>query len=223
MSAYAAGALQNSFFECGGFLGYLFLVGVCELGNDRALALLCTTRGAADVACIAFSGAGCSNGVGYLGACVCTGCCTLFGSVLAGGAGALFERCGNRLPFAPGVAIRVFGDCSTACHLLATVGTVRVARIALSGGFLCWQTDNGRQNDAVMYGALASLAAGPVMLKVQYGGYVGWERDGDCPMTLRADLGWSFGDFIIKTGWQSGFRDWPFNQFRVGLEYRLGD
>ena len=29
-------------------------------------------------------------------------------------------------------------------------------RVALSTGFLCWQTDNGRQNDAIMFGALAS-------------------------------------------------------------------
>ena len=95
------------------------------------------------------------------------------------------------------------------------------ARVALSGGFLCWQTDNGRQNDAVMYGALATLAAGPALLKVQYGGYVGWERDGDCPMTLRADLGWAFGDFSVNAGWQMGFHDWPFHQIRIGLQYKF--
>ena len=95
------------------------------------------------------------------------------------------------------------------------------ARLALSGGFLCWQTDNGRQNDAVMYGALASLAAGPASLKVQYGGYVGWELDGDCPMTLRADLGWAFGNMSLKAGWQTGFKDWYYNQVRIGLEYRF--
>ena len=96
-----------------------------------------------------------------------------------------------------------------------------VARIALSGGFLCWQTDNGRQNDAVMYGALASLAAGPAYLKVQYGGYVGWERDGDCAMTLRADLGWAFGDLSVTGGWQMGFQDWPFQQLRIGVQYQF--
>ena len=95
------------------------------------------------------------------------------------------------------------------------------ARIALSGGFLCWQTDNGRQNDAVMYGALASLASGPVLLKVQYGGYVGWELDGDCPMTLRTDLAWNFADFSLQMGWQHGFRDWPFNQLRIGMGYNF--
>lgn len=102
----------------------------------------------------------------------------------------------------------VFSDCVT-------------ARVALSGGFLCWQTDNGRQNDAVMYGLLASLDAGRFHFQTQYGGYVGWERDGDAPMTLRLDTGYSFGDFSVKTGWQVGFKDWPFHQLRIGLEYRF--
>ena len=92
-------------------------------------------------------------------------------------------------------------------------------RVALSGGFLCWQTDNGRQNDAVMYGALAALTAGPFSFRTQYGGYVGWEQDGDAPMTLRADAGWSFGDLSINAGYQVGFVDWPFQQVRFGLSY----
>ena len=94
-------------------------------------------------------------------------------------------------------------------------------RVAVSGGFLCWQTDNGRQNDAVMYGALAGLTAGAFSVKAQYGGYVGWEQDGDAPMTLRADAAWSFGDFSINAGYQYGLNDWPFHQLRIGLEFRF--
>ncbi|MBR2608885.1 MAG: hypothetical protein IKC68_04070, partial [Bacteroidales bacterium] len=94
-----------------------------------------------------------------------------------------------------------------------------VMRVALSGGFLCWQTDNGRQNDAVMYGALFSLACGPFTFRTQYGGYVGWEAMGDAPMTLRADLGWAFGDFSLNAGYQVGFNHWPFHQFRLGVSY----
>lgn len=96
-----------------------------------------------------------------------------------------------------------------------------VLRIAAGGGFLCWQTDNGRQNDAVLYGALASLAAGPFRLRAQYGGYVGWEGDGDAPMTARADMGWVIGDLAINVGCQLGFKDWPYNQVRIGLEYNF--
>lgn len=98
----------------------------------------------------------------------------------------------------------------------------RVAfRLAVSGGFLCWQTDNGRQNDAVMYGVLAALYAGEFSVRTQYGGYVGWEQDGDAPMTLRADAAWSFGDFSVKAGYQYGFNDWPFHHFRIGLELKF--
>lgn len=95
------------------------------------------------------------------------------------------------------------------------------ARLAIAGGFLCWQTDNGRQNDAAMYSALATITAGLFSIKTQYGGYVGWEHDGDAPMTLRADAAWSFGDFSINAGYQYGFKDWPFQQFRVGIELRF--
>lgn len=94
-------------------------------------------------------------------------------------------------------------------------------RVALSGGFLCWQTDNGRQNDAVMYGALASLTAGRFSFRTQYGGYVGWEQDGDAPMTLRADVGWAFGDLSVNAGYQVGFSDWPFHQIRMGLSFNF--
>lgn len=94
-------------------------------------------------------------------------------------------------------------------------------RVALSTGFLCWQTDNGRQNDAVMYGALASLTAGPVVLRTQFGGYVGWEREGDAPMTVRMDAKWGIGDFAVGMGWQMGLADWPFHQFRIGVEYEF--
>lgn len=111
-----------------------------------------------------------------------------------------------------------FFDATFGRELLRYGGNLSL-RVALSGGFLCWQTDNGRQNDAVMYGALASLRAGSFTLKAQYGGYVGWEGDGDAPMSLRTDAGWSFGDLSVNVGYQVGFNDWPFHQIRQGVQY----
>ncbi len=99
-------------------------------------------------------------------------------------------------------------------------GGVR-ARLALSTGFLCWQTDVRRQNDAMMYGAYASLAAGRFELSAEYGGYVGWEKYGDAPMTLKTSLSCGFGNFTIKLQHQLGFVDWPYNQIRFGAEYRF--
>lgn len=96
-----------------------------------------------------------------------------------------------------------------------------VFRTALSAGFLCWQTGNGRQNDAVMYGALASLKAGSFKAEVDYGGYVGWEGIGDRPMTLKTKLSWSIGRFSINAMHQVGFVHWPFHQIRLGASYSV--
>lgn len=92
-------------------------------------------------------------------------------------------------------------------------------RVAASAGFLCWQTDNGRQNDAVMYGVAGYYRKEYFSLEAQFGGYVGWEKLGDSPMTLRvkADIGkvsWRFRPFVQ---YQHGFKDWPFDQYRLGL------
>lgn len=96
-----------------------------------------------------------------------------------------------------------------------------VFRTALSGGFLCWQTDNGRQNDAVMYGILASMKSGRFALEAEYGGYVGWEQCGDAPMTLKTSASWDIGDLSLRLQHQVGFVDWPFHQIRFGVEYRF--
>ena len=98
-----------------------------------------------------------------------------------------------------------------------------VFRTALSGGFLCWQTDNGRQNDAVMYGILASMKSGRLGLEAEYGGYVGWEQCGDAPMTLKTSASWDVGDLSLRLQHQVGVVDWPFHQIRFGVEYRLGN
>ena len=96
-----------------------------------------------------------------------------------------------------------------------------VFRTALSGGFLCWQTDNGRQNDAVMYGILASMKSGRFGIEAEYGGYVGWEQCGDAPMTLKSSASWDIGDFSLRLQHQVGLVDWPFHQIRFGVEYRF--
>lgn len=94
-------------------------------------------------------------------------------------------------------------------------------RTALSTGFLCWQTDNGRQNDAVMYGLHASLKSGPFHVEAEYGGYVGWEQHGDAPMTLKTSVSWDIGSFSLRLMHQAGFVDWPFHQVRAGVVYRI--
>ena len=94
--------------------------------------------------------------------------------------------------------------------------------IAASAGFLCWQTDNGRQNDAVMYGLKASYRYRFLSLSGEYGGYVGWERDGDTPMTLKTRMSADIGNVTFSLGHQVGFVDWPFHQLRFGIQLNFG-
>ncbi|MCM1176501.1 MAG: hypothetical protein NC308_02415 [Clostridium sp.] len=94
-------------------------------------------------------------------------------------------------------------------------------RLAASGGFLCWQTDNGRQNDAIMYGLKTELTARRLKASAEYGGYVGWEKDGDAPMTIKVRFGYELKIVELSIGYQAGLMDWPFHQISVGVICRL--
>ncbi len=107
---------------------------------------------------------------------------------------------------------------------------IREFRIAASGGFLCWQTDNGRQNDAVMYGLMLKASSRHFTFSETFGGYMGWEnRDcdstgnhpGDSPMSLKTDLVLHFGRLDAILRHQYGLQDWPFHQFRIGVAYNF--
>lgn len=94
-------------------------------------------------------------------------------------------------------------------------------RLAGSAGFLCWQTDNGRQNDAVMYGVQAQLNHAYFSLDATWGGYVGWERYGDAPMTVKVRAAGHVKGFEPYVQYQYGIKDFPFHQIRVGVVYNL--
>ena len=102
-------------------------------------------------------------------------------------------------------------------------GFVRELRLALSTGFLCWQTDNGRQNDAVMGGVLASLETSWFTLGAELGAYSGWEEDGDRPARVRLRLDIRPWEASLHPFFQSciGLHDYPFTQFRAGLAWSL--
>lgn len=92
-------------------------------------------------------------------------------------------------------------------------------RLAASAGFLCWQTDNGRQNDAVLYDFRLSWQPGKFRLAASIGGYSGWEGDGDRPLTVKFRAGWSAGRLSPFVYLQHGLHDYPFTQFSAGLRY----
>jgi hypothetical protein len=104
-------------------------------------------------------------------------------------------------------------------HSFHLIGGNHYLRLAASGGFLCWQTDNGRQNDAVMYGVMLAYTIENFTIDTCFGGYAGWERDGDQPMTLKTNLSYRIGNLSLRIGHQVGFKDWPYHQIRVGATY----
>lgn len=112
-----------------------------------------------------------------------------------------------------------FFDIATGRDIYSSADKKTRLRMALSTGFLCWQTANGRQNDAVMYGMMTSLTSGRFKAELDYGGYIGWEGAGDSPMTLKTKLSWKIGNFSIAAMHQVGFIDWPFHQIRIGATY----
>lgn len=89
-------------------------------------------------------------------------------------------------------------------------------RISASGGFLCWQTDVGRQNDAVMYGVQAAWNCRKLYVKTTWNGYAGWEKDGDRPMVVKAQLSYKLRSISIDTYYKMGLVDWPFRQLSLG-------
>ena len=113
-----------------------------------------------------------------------------------------------------------FGKGKTFPYADATDAKVEL-RFAGSAGFLCWQTDNGRQNDAVMYGLQMLLKSEYVSLRAVWSGYVGWEKDGDRPMTIKARLAGHIKGFEPFAEYQYGIKDYPFHQVRVGLAYNI--
>jgi len=94
-------------------------------------------------------------------------------------------------------------------------------RIAASAGFLCWQTANARQNDALMYGVQTTLRHEYASLQATWGGYVGWERYGDRPMTIKVRAAGHVKGFEPYVQYQYGIKDFPFHQIRVGLAYNI--
>lgn len=100
-------------------------------------------------------------------------------------------------------------------------------RVVASSGFLCWQTDNGRQNDAVQYGVMLKWENRHFSLSQAFGGYNGWEHNAsnggalahDRPMTLKTHFAYHIKQWEIVAVWQYGLRDYPYQQVRLGLAY----
>lgn len=96
---------------------------------------------------------------------------------------------------------------------------VKELRAGVSSGFLCWQDGLARQNDAVQFGSMARIDTRAFSFTVDYAGYSGWEKDGDCPRRLRLRADGHIGRWLPFAQYITGFNDYPFNGIRLGLGY----
>ena len=134
------------------------------------------------------------------------------------------DYCTARFYDSPGY----YFDLSAGKYLLQlNDGFFRGMRCTTSFGFLCWQTDNGRQNDAIMYGIQLKLLTRAFTLSETFGGYGGWENGisnggsvaHDRPMSLKTRISIPVKKFEIVSAYQYGLRDYPYQQFTIGIAY----
>ncbi len=111
-----------------------------------------------------------------------------------------------------------FFDASLGKEFTLNRAIFRSLRIAAGGGFLCWQTDNGRQNDATMYAVKLTLRFPHITVSQDLRGYAGWEHDGDCPMVMKTAVNASFNRYTPYIEYQKGLKDYPYQQFSLGLK-----
>jgi hypothetical protein len=94
-------------------------------------------------------------------------------------------------------------------------------RLAATTGFLCWQTTTARQNDAYQYGIQMLVRQQYVSARLTWAGYSGWQKNGDRPMVVKAELRGHIHGFEPFAAYQYGIRDYPFHQLRAGLAYNV--
>lgn len=95
-------------------------------------------------------------------------------------------------------------------------------RLSATAGFVCWQIDRGRQNDALMLGAKASFNSPVLTLSAEYGEYSGLEGKknsdaGDRPKAFTTEARLHIGRVSPFVRWQQGINDWPFSLVRAGI------
>lgn len=112
-----------------------------------------------------------------------------------------------------------FFDSSIAKSLYFDNDILSELRFVASGGFLCWQTDNGRQNDAVMYGLQLKFSGKKYTFSQSFGGYSGWEGVGDRPMSVKSELRVKYGRLEPLVYFQHGLHDYPYTQLKLGVAY----
>lgn len=115
-----------------------------------------------------------------------------------------------------------FDLCVTKTFHFVRRGFFRSVSASFNTGFLCWQTDIGCQNDAWILAGSVQLNTKAANLSIDVGGYHGREKYFDSPQSLKVKV-----DFLPDKAlsplfvYQKGLKDWPFEQFKLGITYTL--
>ena len=112
--------------------------------------------------------------------------------------------------------------------ILSSVIPIRF-NCAVSTGFLCWQTAQSVQNDAIMYGIKLGVGYGPFTLNGEFGGYSGWQHADrhsgakafDQPSRIQLDLSYKIREFILDVKFLKGIHDYPYTGLKIGLLYNF--
>jgi len=116
----------------------------------------------------------------------------------------------------------------------APIDEIRIAGLL---GFYVWQTNKVEmaQDEGPVFVGGVKIRKGRFTLQSDIGGYTGYDAyefldrwsgedriEGyNDPLVLRTRLEMTGGKFIFLLEYQSGFRDYPWKTFRVGLSYRF--
>ncbi len=99
-------------------------------------------------------------------------------------------------------------------------------RVVADAGFICWQTNNNKQNEAPMYGG--KIIVGNHMWKLEnaLAGYHGWisnkdPEQGDAPLVYTGKLSFTTSKVDYFAQYQYGIKDFPYQQVRIGANIRI--
>jgi hypothetical protein len=94
---------------------------------------------------------------------------------------------------------------------------IKKIRLVADAGFLCWETTNSKQNDALMYGAKIIMSTKNIEFENSISGYNGWMNNGDHPMVFSSQLTQKNKRINFFGQYQYGIRDFPYHHIRLGF------
>jgi len=99
--------------------------------------------------------------------------------------------------------------------------TISELRVVGNLGFLCWETTNSTQNDALMYGIKIILSNSRIDFENSLSGYWGWMRNGDNPLVYNSKISLKIKSLNYHLMYQYGIRDFPYHHLQVGFSIKM--